>query len=208
MSSSHRLAYFPGNCALFNLKAVVRLKGNDLAVAAERWDNHEDYPLVVRLFFEESGAAWMLGHWGYKEIFRSPMFLPAYINALSTTTVHVALRQWTRRKGDPINRQFCLSFGCPGLVHGFVFTHNRFIIEGKEQKAKIEDAAGHQNEDSDSNDKDLDGRSKDSDSDGGSDDGEDQSSGSDDHGEWPGEASVWFAETQNTQDPFADYISD
>ena len=131
MSSLQRLAHFPGNCALFNLKSVIRLKGNNIAVAVEKWKDHEEYPLVVRLLSEESGVAWMVGHRGYKEIFRSPIFMPASINATSATVVHAVLHQWTRRKKDPITRQFCLSFGCEEFAKAFVITHNCILSKDK-----------------------------------------------------------------------------
>ena len=207
MSSSHRLAYFPGNCALFNLKAVVRLKGNDLAVAAERWDNHEDYPLVVRLLSEESGVAWMIGHWGYKEIFRSPIFMPVSINATSTTVVHVMLHQWTRRKKDPITRQFCLSFGCEQFALAFVIIHNRIL--SKMQQTKLGAVAVAEDEEDRSAGEDEEDRSV----------GEDEEDGSaaevseedEEYTFCGGHSQDPFADyisMPDTQDPFADYISD
>lgn len=196
--SLQRLAYFKGNCTLFNLESVVRLKGNNLTKVAERWRNEEDYPLVVCLIFEESGAAWMIGHWGYREIFRSSMFLPAYINSISKTTVHVLLRQWTRRRDDPITRHFCLLFGCLAMTEGFVFAHNRFVVHMKEQRAErelIEDVHGSGDEDKSKEVHGEKGSGDDTES------GEDKTKEWHEHGQWSKEDAAWLDEAQNTKRP-------
>ena len=222
MSSSlvQRLSYFPGNCALFNLESVIRLKGNNLTVVQERWDNNEDYPLVVRLIFEASGAAWTVGHWGYKEIFRSPMTMPAYINKVNSTSVHVLLQQWTRRKDDPIIRQFCFSFGCEAMVEAFVFAHNRCIIRMKEMRKSTAIAKDGIKSDTEGNSRasssDNESSNKESVEENEESIGEEASvtssvlsrADSFELGEETAEQLHWLTLSQNTQDPFADYHSD
>ena len=152
----------------------------------------------------------MVGHWGYCEIFRSPMVMAAHINKVSTTTMHVLLRQHTRRKNDPITRQFCFSFGCIAMVEAFVFAHNCFIIGVKEMKesavideAAVEEVASEVEDEEDDSGNHQNNESK-----------EEESIGEKESEEYAGveldeEARHqlgWLEEVQNTQDPFADYI--
>ena len=79
-----------------------------------------------------------MGHWGYKEVFRSPIIMNAQMNSLNGKVVHLVMRQWTRRKSDPITRQFCLSFTSEDLAESFVFAHNRFLLRTEKMEAHAE----------------------------------------------------------------------
>lgn len=202
------ITYHPGDCIIFNLSSVRRLKGNDLSVAAETWKHENDYPLIVRLMLGGSKGGWMMGHWGYKEVFRSPIIMNAQMNSLNGKVVHLMMRQWTRRKSDPITRQFCLSFTSEDLAESFVFAHNRFLLRKEKMEAHTEqqNAAAASEVGGDKDDEDSSA-------------GGDECSGSfdqDESGEdaWEGkvldeaEESHWLDSMPNTQDPFSDYISD
>ena len=80
----------------------------------------------------------MMGHWGYKEVFRSPIVMNAQMNSLNGKVVHLMMRQWTRRKSDPITHQFCLSFTSEELAESFVFAHNRFLLRTEKMEAHTE----------------------------------------------------------------------
>ena len=111
---------------MFNVQKVLRLKGNNITAAAETWKGNEELPIIVRLKCEDD-TRWIVGHRGYVEIFRSPIVMQAQVNSMCTKTVHVLMQQWTKRKDDPILRQFCLSFGCNEIAEAFAFTHNCFL---------------------------------------------------------------------------------
>ena len=213
MPSHQQITHHPGNCVLFNLQSVLRLKGNAIAAASERWTNDDELPLIIRLKSEQdsSTSGWMIGHRGYKEIFCSPIIMEAQLNAIDPMTVHVIMRQWTRRKEDPITRQFCLSFGCKDIAEAFEFAHNRLLFRKKKveqstaapcaesEADEVRDGSGVLSGDG------VGGISSGSDSEGCNNEGQ---SGEEESGEGEPDELDWLGEMPNTKDPFSEYISD
>jgi len=197
-----QITHHQGNCVVFNLCSVLRLKGKSIKTAAERWKEDEEHPLIVRLKSDDS-IAWMTGHRGYEEIFRSRIFMRAATNLVRPETVHVIMRQWTKRKDDPITRQFSLSFGCSEFAEAFVFTHNCLLTQmekmketkcfaklGWEEEVVEDNACGGGGDEVESS----------------SNYGESNQELEDDESE---DELCWIEDDMpNTQDPFADYISD
>jgi hypothetical protein len=220
-----------GGSIQFNLESVSRLKyANNSVVQLWFKDEEGRVPLVVRLKPGSSGYPWMIGHRGHDELFKSALVTRAIRNTASTHCVHVFMKTYTRRKGDPITRQFRLCFGSHREAKAFVLVHNMFldsIVEEYESDcwddSSEDEDSKKKDEDEDSKKKDKEDK-KDEDEDEDEDESEDEVEvqvraeeerrkrnwgySADDEEESEEEPEEMQAFQNNTQDPFADYLSD
>lgn len=196
--NSYLINHHPGSVILFNLESATRLRAKD-GTRKEKWKSTADMPLVVRLKYEE--YSWLIGHRGHEEFVNSTIFARAMQNETKQEVVHLILRTWTKRKGDPITRAYELVFKSRDEAAIFVFAHNTFLTKEMEERAEEDD-----NKDKDG------GNTKDGEE---GEEEENVETGFEEEVEMErklhvngvgGEECFW--EQEETQDPFADYISD
>jgi hypothetical protein len=191
----------------YNLESVSRLKyANNSVVQLWFPDKDDNIPLVVRLK-QGAGYPWMVGHRGYDEIFRSSLVVPAVVNSRTQDCVHIYMSTHTRRKGDPITRQFRIRFDTRLEAESFVFTHNLFLERCRDFESELEDSSDEEeSEDEDKKKEEALAKEK-------AQKEEDRKRKYDSTGQTRYDSDEGYNSEEamaflGTQDPFADYLSD
>ena len=131
------ITHHSGSVILYNLASVKRLKRNG-STYSKTWKEEEDKPLLVRVKLENDGSAWICGHLAHREIFTSSIFAFATVNAHEPSAVHVAMKDWAQRRNAlPITRKFVLFFYSAVEAECFAFSFNHFL--GKREEAEEEE---------------------------------------------------------------------
>ena len=190
----HLINHHLGSSIMFNLFSASRFRARD-NTKRERWGKKDDLPLLVRLKIDE--YAWIVGHSGHVEIFRSPLFVQAVQNKTEPNVVHLKLRNWTKRKGDAITRMYAFCFESVAEAESFVFNHNCFLRHSKEkEKDKSSEETRHDEDEEEEDEEEEDEEEEDGDEGDADEDNADETDGD-----------IW-GDFENTQDPFSEYISD
>lgn len=124
----HLIRRYNGEVIVFNLVASSRVKrgeekdnnkGNE--VMSETWINDDESTFLIARLINSDGYPWLLGHHGLRQIFNSPLVVPAKIKG---DTAILFLRDFANRGGNCIRRKFYLKFASHAEASSFECAHN------------------------------------------------------------------------------------
>ena len=134
----HVVRVYPGETSImFNMVQCNRMKKRDPTERSCTWvvrdhksNDDEKTSLIIRLNYSKN-SPWIVGHYGAREILRSPLCVPILKQQLEDSTVDIHLRDHaeTKDQGTCIRRIFKLHF--PTHLEASIFrdAHNKFLFK-------------------------------------------------------------------------------